>query len=377
MTRTIIAVGQPQDGSPFKPYEVHIGPGLLGEAAQLIKPFVTKGKAIIIADHHVAPLYAEALAKDLQALGTPTHTFIVPAGEASKSWAQLQAICDHMLSLRFERHDLVIALGGGVVGDLAGFASSIYMRGIDFVQIPTSLLAQVDSSVGGKTAIDHGHYKNMIGAFHQPRLVLCDTDVLTTLPKREFRAGYAEVIKYAFLGDRQFFQRLQDDHQSIFDQDKRALTDMIAHCVRMKAEIVAKDEREKGLRALLNLGHTFGHALEAECGFGDTLLHGEAVAIGSALAFRYSQRFGHCSAQDAQLASDALMKAGLDSDLKRLFETHQMSADTLIDHMRHDKKSGQGTITLILVKALGDAYSQNQVDETQLRDFLIEEGALA
>jgi 3-dehydroquinate synthase len=276
--------------------------------------------------------------------------------------------------LELDRGDLVVAFGGGVVGDLAGFAASIYKRGVDFIQIPTTLLAQVDSSVGGKTAIDTPRGKNLIGAFHQPRLVLADLDVLETLPDREMRAGYAEVIKYALLGDVDFLAWLEANGRAVLSRGREALTWAVARCVAMKAEIVAEDEKEAGRRALLNLGHTFGHALEAEVGFGDKLLHGEAVAIGCAQAFRFSAVQGLCPTEDAVRAEAAIAASGLPTRMDQV-PGHPFAADRLVAHMGNDKKAEGGRLTFILARGLGDAFVAKGVDADAVRAFLIGEGA--
>jgi 3-dehydroquinate synthase len=261
-----------------------------------------------------------------------------------------------------------------VVGDLAGFAAAIYKRGIDFIQIPTTLLAQVDSSVGGKTAIDTPRGKNMIGAFHQPKLVLADLDVLATLPRRELAAGYAEVIKYGLLGDADFFAWLEEHGAEVMDRRSGPLAHAVARSVQMKAEIVAEDEREAGRRALLNLGHTFAHALETETGHGGALLHGEAVGAGCALAFRFSAALGLCSQADADRAARAIAAAGLPTRLDQI-EGHPFQADRLIAHMGQDKKAEGGKLTFILARAIGDAFVAKGVDPVPLRNFLVGEGA--
>jgi 3-dehydroquinate synthase len=261
-----------------------------------------------------------------------------------------------------------------VVGDLAGFAAAIYKRGIDFVQIPTTLLAQVDSSVGGKTAIDTAQGKNLVGAFHQPRLVLADLDVLATLPEREMRCGYAEVIKYGMLGDAAFFAWLEANGAAVLAREPDVLAQAIGRSVQMKAEIVEEDEREQGRRALLNLGHTFGHALETEVGFGDLLLHGEAVALGCAQAFRFSAAQGLCAPADARRVEAALAAAGLPVRLAQVSNS-RFRAQALITHMAQDKKAEGGRLTLILARRIGEAFVAKDVDPAALRDFLIEEGA--
>ncbi len=262
-----------------------------------------------------------------------------------------------------------------MVGDLAGFAASIYKRGVDFIQIPTTLLAQVDSSVGGKTAIDTPRGKNLIGAFHQPRLVLADMDVLKTLDARQLRAGYAEVIKYGLLGDFSFFDWLETSVQDVLALEPEALARAVARCVEMKAQIVGEDEREAAGRALLNLGHTFGHALESETGFGDALLHGEGVALGCAQAFRFSAGLGHCDLQDATRAEAAIAAAGLPTRLDQA-PGAPFSADRLIEHMAQDKKAEGGQLTFVLARRIGEAYVAKGVDREAIRAFLLSEGAL-
>jgi 3-dehydroquinate synthase len=275
---------------------------------------------------------------------------------------------------------VVIALGGGVIGDLTGFACAVYMRGIDFIQIPTTVLAQVDSSVGGKTAIDHEKGKNLIGAFHQPRLVLCDLDVLKTLPVREIRCGYAEIIKYGLLGDRAFFEWLEQHGRDVIALEPAALLHAISRSVEMKAEIVAADEREGGQRALLNLGHTFGHALEAEVGFGpenvNALLHGEAVAIGMCQAFRYSALDQLCGEEDEARAVRAIAAAGLPTRMADI-RNQPFDADRLLTHMGHDKKAEGGTLTFVLVHGIGQAFVAKQVEREKIIDFLILDGAIS
>ena len=355
-------------------YDVVIGPGLLAAAGDRIAPLTRHRRVAIVADARVAELYGTALTATLEAAGITVRMLTVPPGEGSKSFAQLAELTDGLLALELDRGDLIVALGGGVVGDLAGFAAAIYKRGIDFVQVPTTLLAQVDSSVGGKTAIDTPRGKNLVGAFHQPRLVLADLDVLSTLPRREIAAGYAEVLKYGLLGDFGFFEWLEGNGRAVLDLEPAAVSRAVTRSVEMKAEIVAEDEKEAGRRALLNLGHTFGHALEAEVGPGDALLHGEAVGAGCALAFRYSATLGLCSKQDADRATRAVAAAGLPCGLQDV-AGHPFDVDRLIAHMGQDKKAEGGTITLILARGIGDAFVAKAVDPAPLRAFLIDEGA--
>ncbi|CAN5278771.1 3-dehydroquinate synthase [soil metagenome] len=369
MSRTIpVGLGE-------RSYEVIIAGGLIGRAGELIAPLLKRKRVAVVVDETVMRLHGAALVAALAKTGIEAPMIAVPSGEASKSFDQLAALSDRLLELELDRGDLIIAFGGGVVGDLAGFAASIYKRGIDFVQIPTTLLAQVDSSVGGKTAIDTPRGKNLIGAFHQPRLVLADLDVLSTLPDREMRAGYAEVIKYGFLGDAHFVAWLDENGADVLARVPAALAYAVARSVQMKAEIVAEDEKEAGRRALLNLGHTFGHALESEFGFGESLLHGEAVAIGCAQAFRFSVHQGLCPAADAVRVEAALIARGLPTRMSDVTNT-PFKADRLIAHMGQDKKAEAGTLTFILARALGDAFVAKDVDPKPLRAFLLQEGAV-
>jgi 3-dehydroquinate synthase len=319
-------------------------------------------------------LHGAALTASLEGAGLAAHPLIVAPGEQTKSFEGLADVTDRLLALELDRGDIVVAFGGGVVGDLTGFAAAIYKRGIDFVQIPTTLLAQVDSSVGGKTAIDTPRGKNLVGAFHQPRLVLADLDVLSTLPDREMRAGYAEVVKYGLLGDFGFFEWLETHSAAVLAREPDALARAVIRSVEMKAEIVAEDEKEQGRRALLNLGHTFGHALEAETGYGAALLHGEAVAAGQALAFRFSAAQGLCAGQDAARATAAIAGAGLPTRLDEI-PGHPFDAARLVRHMAQDKKAEAGQLTFVLVRALGDAFVAKNVDAEAVRRFLIAEGA--
>jgi len=362
-------------GLDARAYDVMIGPGLLDRAGQLLSPYLPRGRTVVVTDETVALHHGERLTSALEAGGVATDLIAIPPGEGSKSFAGLEALCDRLLALKLDRGDVITAFGGGVVGDLAGFAASIYKRGIDFIQIPTTLLAQVDSSVGGKTAIDTPRGKNLIGAFHQPRAVLADLDVLATLPPREVRAGYAEVIKYGLLGDAAFFARLEADGADVLALKVGALSHAVARSVEMKAEIVAEDERETGRRALLNLGHTFAHALESETGYGDALLHGEAVGIGCALAFRFSAALGLCSPEAARRCEIAIAAAGLPVRLDELAGA-PFGVEALIGHMRQDKKAQAGGLTFVLARDIGEAFTARDVDAAALRAFLISEGAV-
>ena len=356
-------------------YDVRIGGGLMAEAGAHIRPLLKRGRVAVVSDATVWALHGEALTSALARADIVASPVIVPAGEGSKSFEMLARVSDDLLALELDRGDLIVAFGGGVVGDLAGFAAAIYKRGIDFVQVPTTLLAQVDSSVGGKTAIDTPRGKNLIGAFHQPRLVLADLDVLATLPARELACGYAEIIKYGLLGDFSFFEWLETNVHAVLDRDVDALVRAVGRSVEMKAEIVAEDEKEAGRRALLNLGHTFGHAIEAEMGFGDALKHGEAVGVGMAQAFRFSAKLGLCPTQDAVRAQAAIKAAGLPTTLADV-RPEPFAADALIAHCGQDKKAEGGKLTFVLARGIGDAFVAKDVDRAALKAFLIEEGAV-
>jgi 3-dehydroquinate synthase len=339
-------------------YPIHIRTGLLGDAAAVLAPLARGGRLPLITDDHVAARHLETLRRGLPGIGV--DALVLPAGEATKDWAHLEQVVEHLLALGVERSDAVVALGGGVIGDLTGFACAILKRGCRFVQVPTTLLAQVDSSVGGKTAINARAGKNLVGAFHQPAAVLIDPAVLATLPRRELLAGYAEVVKYGLLGDADFFAWCQAHGPAALAGDAAALTHAIAHSCRAKAAIVARDERETGdIRALLNLGHTFGHALEAETGFGPALLHGEAVALGMVLAFRLSARLGLCPPADAGRVAAHLDAVGLPTRIAAL--GLQCPASRLVAHMQHDKKKSGGTLPFILARGIGQAFVARDV----------------
>ncbi len=361
-------------GLGARAYDVVVGPGLIDRAGERIAPLLKSRRTAVVTDSNVGEHHGERLAVSLEKAGVSVDVITVPAGEESKSFEGLASLSDQLLDLELDRGDLIVAFGGGVVGDLAGFAAAIYKRGIDFVQVPTSLLAQVDSSVGGKTAIDTPRGKNLIGAFHQPRLVLADLDVLATLPAREMACGYAEVIKYGMLGDAAFFAWLEQHGPAVLEREVDALTHAVSRSVEMKAEIVAEDEKEQGRRALLNLGHTFGHALEAETGFGDALKHGEAVAAGCAMAFRFSAALGLCPVEDADRVERALRAVHLPTRIADL-PVRDMSVERLIAHMGQDKKAEGGRLTFILARAVGDAFVAKDVDPEPLRRFLVSEGA--
>ena len=353
-------------------YEVRVGNRLLADLAAQARPFLRKRHACIVADANARRHWGEAVGNSLSAAGIEPRWYDVAPGETSKSWDSLARLTDWLLDQGVERGDHVFALGGGVVGDLTGFACAILKRGCGFVQLPTTLLAQVDSSVGGKTAINTAAGKNLIGAFHQPSLVLADLGALGTLPERELRAGYAEVLKYGVLGDRGFFDWLEQDGRAVVALDPAATERAVATSVAAKARIVAEDEREtSGARALLNLGHTFGHALEAETGFCDRLLHGEGVALGMVLAARYSARRGEISLADAQRVTAAVDAAGLPAEISAL--GLECDGRRLADHMLHDKKMDAGTLPFILLRAIGEAYLARDVEMTDIAAFLDEQ----
>ena len=349
-------------------YDIVIGRGLLASLGDRIKALRPGARAAIISDETVAKLHLAATEASLNSSSISSARIVVPSGEGSKSYARFEKVCEAIIAARVERNDLVVALGGGVIGDLAGFAASSVRRGLDFVQVPTTLLAQVDSSVGGKTGINSSQGKNLIGAFHQPVLVIADTALLDTLPRREFRAGYAEVAKYGLLGDAAFFAWLEKNWQDVFAGGP-AREHAIAVCCRAKAGIVARDERETGERALLNLGHTFGHALEAGCGFSDRLLHGEAVALGIALAFEFSSHKGLIPASEAARASEHLAAVGLPTHLKDV-SGGAPSINVLMDLIAQDKKVRRGALTFILVRGIGRAFVENNVDAAEVHAFL-------
>ena len=350
-------------------YPIHIAPGLLGNAAPLLGPLAPRGRLALVTDSNVAGLYLAPFTAGLAAAGIAVDEIIVPPGEASKDWATLQHVTERLLQLGVERGDAVVALGGGVIGDLTGFAASILRRGCRFVQVPTTLLAQVDSSVGGKTAINTAAGKNLVGAFHQPALVLIDPQVLQTLSPRELRAGYAEVVKYGLIGDPAFFAWCEQHAAALLAGDAAAQAEAIAVSCRAKARVVAADERETGdIRALLNLGHTFGHAFEAEAGFSDRLLHGEGVALGMALAFDLSAARGLCPAADAARVRAHLLACGFTLSPQALGLA--APAHTLVHHMRQDKKMKAGTLPFILTRGIGQAFVARDVPLADVEAFL-------
>ena len=363
----------PVSGGAFAAYDVVVGRGLLAEAGARIAP-LARGRTVIISDETVAAIHGAALQASLAAAGVTSEIVAVPAGEASKSFAELERLMDRLLAVGLDRKDVVVALGGGVVGDLAGLAAALYMRGIDFVQVPTTLLAQVDSSVGGKTAIDTPRGKNLVGAFHQPRLVLADIDVLGTLPPVQLRSGWGEVLKHGLICDAAYFDWLAGEGAAGVTGDPAALERAVIRSIKIKSAIVGEDEKEAGRRALLNLGHTFGHAIEAELGFEEAALaHGEAVALGCCMAFRFSVRQGLCAAADAERVEAVIAAAGLPT---RLAQAGTFSAEALVARMAGDKKAEAGGLTLILARRIGDAFTQRFADPTPILDFLREESAV-
>lgn len=351
-------------------YPIHIAPGLLGAAAPVLAPFARGGRLVVVTDESVAALHLETLAAGLS--GIRLEAIVLPPGEATKDWAHLELVVERLLERGVERGDAVVALGGGVIGDLVGFACSILRRGCRFVQVPTTLLSQVDSSVGGKTAINARAGKNLVGAFHQPVAVLIDPDVLATLPRRELMAGYAEVVKYGLINDADFFAWCEANGAAVLAGDRQAQITAIAHSCRAKAAIVAADERETGdIRALLNLGHTFGHAFEAETGFSSRLLHGEAVALGMVQAFRLSARLGLCAEADA--ARVAAHLAGLGFTIEPAALGLAGDAARLIEHMRQDKKMSAGRLAFILARGIGQSFVSRDVELAAVEAFLAEQ----
>jgi len=349
-------------------YHIHIGEGLLAQGGELLAPHA-KGRVPVVTDETVAKLHYATFAHALEQAGMTPVLVVLPAGEHVKSFEHLQQLIDTLLGMNLARSSLIVALGGGVIGDLTGFAAGILKRGVNLAQVPTTLLAQVDSSVGGKTAINTGHGKNLVGLYHQPRVVIADTSVLATLPRRELLSGYAEIAKYGLLGDAEFFSWLERHAKAALDGDTRALGHAVAHCCAMKASFVTRDEREAGDRALLNLGHTFGHALEAATGYSDRLTHGESVAIGCVLAMKLSARLNHCSPDDVARTQRHLESVGLPTRLSAL-AGGAPDADTLIGHMRQDKKVQDGGLTFVLAKGIGRAFVSHDVPEADVRAVL-------
>ncbi|WP_090026111.1 3-dehydroquinate synthase [Lutimaribacter saemankumensis] len=356
-------------GLEGREYDIHIGPGLLAQAGALIGPLLARPRVAVVTDETVAALHLDALRAGLSAAGIDMVSLALPPGEGTKSWPQFERTVEWLLEQKVERRDMVVAFGGGVIGDLVGFAASVLRRGVRFVQIPTTLLAQVDSSVGGKTGINAPQGKNLIGAFHQPSLVLADTEVLGTLTERDYLAGYGEVVKYGLLGDSEFFQWLEGNGSRASAGDMTARIAAVKRSVQMKADIVERDETEQGDRALLNLGHTFCHALESATGYSGRLLHGEGVAIGCALAFELSARLGLCSQEDPSRVRAHLRDMNMKVDLSDI-EGELPDADGLLSLMAQDKKVIDGKLRFILVHGIGDAFVTSDVPPDVVRQVL-------
>ncbi len=351
-------------------YDIVIGRGLLASLGARIAALRSGAKVAIVTDEFVGQRYVPAVETSLRSAGIQYVTEVLPRGESTKSFAMLERVCEFLVASGIERGDLVVALGGGVIGDLVGFAAACVRRGVDYIQVPTTLVAQVDSSIGGKTAINSRYGKNLIGAFHQPVLVAADTSVLDSLPRRVRANGYAEVVKYGLLGDAAFYYWLEDHWQDVVEGGP-ACEQAIATSCRMKAAIVARDERESGERALLNLGHTFGHAVEAATGFSDRLFHGEAVAIGMALAFSFSARRGLIAPEESERVIRHLAKTGLPTSLFDIIG-ERPSVDQLMDLIAQDKKVKRGKLTFILVRGIGSAFIAPDVDQAEIKAFLAE-----
>ncbi len=348
-------------------YNIHIGEGLLAGLGELIKPVLRRPRTVIITDENIAPLHLKKAEAALEAAGIKNDSIILPAGEGTKSYDHFASLTNQLLELNVERKDTLIALGGGVIGDITGFAAAVLRRGMDFIQVPTTLLAQVDSSVGGKTGINTPYGKNLIGAFHQPQMVVIDLEFLDTLPQRELQAGYAEVVKYGLIDDPEFFSWLEDNGALLRTGDREAQTFAIARSCEAKARIVAEDEKESGKRALLNLGHTFGHALEAECGYDGTLLHGEGVAIGMAMALDLSVRMGIAPEADLERYLKHLSSVNMRGRAHQIEKP--LAADKLLGHMAQDKKVDAGEIVFI-IGPIGGARVQKGVDLNLVRAVL-------
>ncbi len=357
-------------------YDITIGQNIVANVGELLSPIVKGECVLVVTDENVAGLHLASLTAQMDEAGFAYEVMVLPAGEATKSFVHYEKLMDWLLSHKPTRKSTLVAFGGGVIGDLTGYAAATLLRGVNFVQIPTTLLAMVDSSVGGKTGINSRYGKNLIGAFYQPKAVIADVDLLLTLPRRELLAGYAEVVKYAFINDVAFFEQLEK-HTDVWNGyqlgERNAvlmdvLQEVVKHSCEAKADIVRQDEREGGVRALLNLGHTFGHAIEAELAFDGRVLHGEAVAIGMAMAFEFSVEMGICDAEDASKALAHMKKAGLHVDVQHI--AYDFTADVLVGHMMHDKKNLNNKLVLILVKSLGGSYIHQDVDIEKVRQFI-------
>ena len=350
-------------------YDIHIGQNLFTSAADTLSALLAERQVVIITDVNIAPLHLQATEKALGKFAHKTVSFVLPAGESTKSFRAYELLVNDILGLPIDRRTVLVALGGGVIGDLVGFVAASLLRGIDFIQIPTSLLAQVDSSVGGKTGINTTSGKNLLGAFHQPRLVLADIGMMSSLPPRELKAGYAEVVKYGLLGDAAFFEWLEFNGKGVLSGEPDALTEAVRRSCQAKADIVATDEYEVGQRALLNLGHTFAHAFETVAGYDGRLLHGEAVSVGLVCAFAFSQQLGLCSGQDVMRVKAHLQSMNMPAHSDQL-AAGQAEPQVLVEHMRKDKKTQRGKLTFILARKIGDAFVARDVDEAELKRFL-------
>ena len=350
-------------------YDILVGIGLLQQAGEELLPILRQPRVAIITDDNVAPLYLETLETSLSAAGINHSHTILPHGEQTKDFTCLQRLVEQLLKNKMERGTALIALGGGVIGDITGFAASIVLRGIDFIQVPTTLLSQVDSSVGGKTGINSPHGKNLIGSFYQPRLVLADIGTLDTLPQRELLAGYAETVKYGLINDSDFFAWLEEQGPALCKGDQALRQEVVVRSCRAKAVIVATDEREVGARALLNLGHTFAHALEAETGYGDSLIHGEAVAIGIKLAFDLSSHLKLCPKQECERVAHHFETVGLPTKLREIAGP-DWTPQTLVNHMTRDKKVRNEKITFVLTNGIGKAFLTSDVSMDALKSTL-------
>lgn len=356
--KTTVDLGQ-------RSYEILIGENLVDQAAIHINPILKRPRTVIVTDENVAKCQLSRLEQSFAEGNISFDTIILPAGEATKSIGQFDALLDKLLSLKLERSDMIIAFGGGVIGDLVGFAASVYLRGIDFIQIPTTLLAQVDSSVGGKTGINSKHGKNLIGAFHQPRLVLIDVTTLETLGHRHIIAGYAEVVKYGLINDAGFFAWLEENGAALIKGSRTLRTEAIKSSCEAKASVVASDEKEAGVRALLNLGHTFGHALEVENGYNDDLYHGEAVAMGIILAFQLSEKMGLCDNNDVDRITKHFKAVGAQE-----ISAFDFPVDNLIKNMQGDKKMSGGKLTFVIANGIGKSFLSKEVNMGDVRDVL-------
>ncbi|MEH6632569.1 MAG: 3-dehydroquinate synthase [Halopseudomonas aestusnigri] len=355
-------------------YDILVGENLVENAGKLVQPFLKQNRTFIITDENVAKHHLATLENALSSEGIASKSLTLPYGEQTKSFSQLEKVIDFLLENKIDRKATVIAFGGGVIGDLAGFAAAVVMRGVDFIQIPTTLLSQVDSSVGGKTGINTSRGKNLVGNFHQPRIVLADIGLLQTLPHRELIAGYAEVVKYGLINNPAFFTWLEENGERVINGDLRAQTQAVVTSCKAKADIVALDEREAGARGLLNLGHTFGHALEAEAKYNGSLLHGEAISIGMLMAHDISVELGLCTQEDAQTVRSHFHKIGLPLETSFVSSNalggKRLEVSKLMDHMSRDKKVNNGRLTFVMTKGIGQAYLDNAVDMTTVAEFL-------